>query len=853
MGDSSKPVLREKLGMQRPALRTALAESRLALGDAGLGWAAAAFALVLVSSAVAVIERNELSTRLLALCIIGLAVAGLLFAVLLVRTAGRFRAQLREAQVAQARLSETLDALPAGAVLYDKDERLVMFNQAARATAPVLRHRNAIGMSYEEFAHETARHAAEFGGPVEGGPEQWIARFRSKGGMLMRQKVGERWYEFSEQPTLSGGTVALRVDVTDLKNREEELSRIRDLLQETLDALPAGVTVYDSEDRLLLFNKAAARVTTALRSPDVIGKTHEELTRRAYQDFARVGVSPPESVEAMIARFKQRTKRVRQLANGKWAEWSEVPGPNGGTIGLRFDITEVKQHELAAQEARAEYQSLVDSLSDTVYKLETKTGRVTFMSAAAAGLLGQSPAELIGTNFLDHVHPDDRDAILGPLREARDNPAKVATVQYRLIRPDGTLRHVEVRFRRGLDTAGVDTVSGVVRDISERVALEQRLDEERARLSSIVESSGALILLTDRELRITMANREFWKATGLDPGTTIGRSVKEVIDCPLDPEVLERWQGGALPAEGTKPVRYTATMPDATGAGGRLISVTAKPIVDERRLVRQIVFLGVDDTERRAAEQALQHSERLATVGEMAAAVAHEIAQPLQVMEIARYAALDELQVALEESKAVDAEFVGSKLERIGAQIERAHRIVNDLRAFVRPVTAADSGTVDPAEAVRSAIDLTQHALKLGRVGLSTHLPGVLPPVVGRQGALDQVLVNLINNARDAGATKIDVVGEAVDDDPKAPKVRIAVTDDGPGIPDEVLLKLFTSFVTTKPMGFGTGLGLRICRRIVEEMGGAISARNQPAGGARFEIVLPVAAPEVGQMALRPG
>jgi len=218
-------------------------------------------------------------------------------------------------------------------------------------------------------------------------------------------------------------------------------------------------------------------------------------------------------------------------------------------------------------------------------------------------------------------------------------------------------------------------------------------------------------------------------------------------------------------------------------------------------------------------------------------------------MEIARYAALDELQIALEESKAVDAEFVASKLERIGAQIERAHRIVNDLRAFVRPVTSADSGTVDPAEAVRSAIDLTQHALKLARIGLSANLPGVLPPVVGRQGALDQVLVNLINNARDAGASRIEVFGEAIDDDPKARKVRLAVADDGPGIPDEVLLKLFTSFVTTKPMGFGTGLGLRICRRIVEEMGGAISARNQPTGGARFEIVLPVAAPAVTQEA----
>jgi len=113
-----------------------------------------------------------------------------------------------------------------------------------------------------------------------------------------------------------------------------------------------------------------------------------------------------------------------------------------------------------------------------------------------------------------------------------------------------------------------------------------------------------------------------------------------------------------------------------------------------------------------------------------------------------------------------------------------------------------------------------------------------LPPVVGDAGRLAQVLVNLINNARDAGGGTIAVITDTVQENGRT-FVRIAIEDSGHGIPSEVLPKLFTAFVTTKPSGKGTGLGLRICRRILEEMGGRISAANRAEGGARFEVLLP--------------
>ncbi len=100
------------------------------------------------------------------------------------------------------------------------------------------------------------------------------------------------------------------------------------------------------------------------------------------------------------------------------------------------------------------------------------------------------------------------------------------------------------------------------------------------------------------------------------------------------------------------------------------------------------------------------------------------------------------------------------------------------------------------------------------------------------------MLINLINNARDAGASRIEIVADAMHHEGRR-LVRLAVEDTGPGISPEVLPRLFRTFVTSKPRGKGTGLGLRICQRIVEEMGGTIAASNRPEGGARFEILLP--------------
>lgn len=502
--------------------------------------------------------------------------------------------------------------------------------------------------------------------------------------------------------------------------QSQKAGEARDLLEETIEALPAGVTLYDRNERLLMFNSAAVAAMPLLKRPGIVGITYEELAHETARLDVGGGEPLLDTPEEWIRRFRSKGERpMRQSVDGRWFEWSKRMSRNGCTVGLWVDIT------------------------------------------------------------------------------------------------------------------------GVMRDFEERIQLTQRLDAEMARLRSIVESSGAMIVLVDRELTVIMANSGYTAVTGVAAADAVGRPLKEIVDCPLDPGVLERWLSGPFEPGRVEPVRFANQIRDRQGRQ-RLISVTATPVLGEGGLVNSIVFLGVDDTERRDAERALFDAVRLATVGEMAATVVHEIIQPLQVIDIARASAEQVLSDAMGEGVVPDSAFLQSKLARIASQVERAGRIAGELRAFVRGTAAEEATPFDPATAVHAAVELTQYATREAGVTVSVSVAEGLPPVIGHVGRVEQVLVNLIVNARDAGGSAVEVSARPLLLDGHA-FVQIAVEDTGPGIPSAILPQLFEAFVTTKPRGTGTGLGLRICRRIVEEMNGTITATNLAEGGARFEIVLPAA------------
>ena len=628
------------------------------------------------------------------------------------------------------------------------------------------------------------------------------------------------------------------------------------LLSETIEALPAGLTVYDSEERLTLFNAAAREITPVLGEPDSIGLPYAELAARAAAARGGDPAQQHEMVQVWLQRFRSReTQQTQRVPNGRWYEWSEKTTASGRTVGLRIDVTHIKTLQLQSDRARREYQRLVESLADVVFEVDIASGVLNFVSAAAADLFGVPAAQVVGTVLLDHVHAEDRELLRDAVRrELHSGDGEVHQIRFRVLQAGAegvnVVRYAEARYRRLVRDDGKAIASGVVRDVDSEVRLARRLEQERARLRSIIDSSAALVVLTDRNLDILMVNHEFSVFSGLSSEQAVGRSLHTVFARPVDPFVLADWLDRPWTEEALIAARGTLTVDDAEGRE-RVVEITARPVLNAEGLVRQIVFAGVDDTVRRETERALFDAERLKSVGAIAATVIHEVNQPLQVITLAAESALEDLEAATLARRSVEPAPVAAKFERVLKQVDRMVRITGELRAFSRATAAEKPSAFDVRAALAGAVDLTVAPARNAGIALTLDQADELPLVLGHVGRLEQVMINLINNARDAlvesdpeGLRRdmaIAVAARTVPT-PRGNAVRITVDDNGPGIATHILPRLFEMFVTTKSRAKGTGLGLAVCQRIVEEMGGSIVAANKPDGGARFTVMLPDAA-----------
>jgi signal transduction histidine kinase len=312
------------------------------------------------------------------------------------------------------------------------------------------------------------------------------------------------------------------------------------------------------------------------------------------------------------------------------------------------------------------------------------------------------------------------------------------------------------------------------------------------------------------------ALRPGWRARGMDPATL-----------PLGPDLPDRLRHEVQASAeyrfrradgGWMWLRETARVL-GRGPAGSEIAGALEDISAERELGLQ------------AAAAA-----KFATLGEMAAGLAHELNQPIAIMALAAENAAEALESG--EDGVSDAL---ARLRRIMAQADRAKAIVTQLRAFSR-VDVATLEAVDLGAAVQGMMVLAGQALRDAEVQVQLRLPDVLPPVVGQSILVEQVLLNLALNARDAllerppERRRLRIEAEP---GPAAEEVTLRVIDSGPGFTPEVLERLFEPFYTTKAPGLGTGLGLSISRTIMRGLAGRISAANAADGetGAVFALV----------------
>ena len=353
-------------------------------------------------------------------------------------------------------------------------------------------------------------------------------------------------------------------------------------------------------------------------------------------------------------------------------------------------------------------------------------------------------------------------------------------------------------------------------------------------LAKLIEHANALILGVDRHWRITVYNHALCRLTGYRQGEVVGRDMRDLL---LGDELpgLTKLFRQALSGGAADSVDVTLVT-----KSGRVRTVWSVAAIVGRGKVEAVVAVGQDQTRLCELQRQVIQAEKLATLGQLAAGVVHELNNPLTSITVYAEYLREKLDGCTEGAAAFEVEAGDvEKLRRIVASAQRISQFARDLVQYAKPAREHVEAVCINAVAVQ-ALALCEHLLEHTGVTLVRSLAEGLPPVSAVPGQLEQVVINLVTNgvqALEGGGTVVLRTFLAARD-----RVAIEVTDDGPGVSAGDRDRVFEPFFTTKTDGQGTGLGLSIVRNIVEQHLGAIEIGDAEGGGAVFTVYLPASA-----------
>ncbi|MDH4320501.1 MAG: ATP-binding protein [Desulfobulbaceae bacterium] len=365
---------------------------------------------------------------------------------------------------------------------------------------------------------------------------------------------------------------------------------------------------------------------------------------------------------------------------------------------------------------------------------------------------------------------------------------------------------------------------------------------------NILRSMADALLVLDSRLHIVMVNPATVAMLGYDENELRGRPLADLVDdCDLlvaqgDVETLLRvlsdGAGIELVLVGKDarevPVIFSGARISSESAAGAVVCVARditerKSIEEEMRLVN--LTLRAANQELKSTQSQLVQSAKMASLGEMAAGIAHELNQPLHIIGMS--AELGTMALAADQSPAAV-----EKLAKISRQVKRAAAIINHLRTFARGDADEARAEHDLKQIINDSFTMFREQFRIAGIDVVQAVAEDLPTVFCNPIRLEQVLTNLLSNARDALVDAVEkrIMVRAWRD---GGQVVLEIADSGHGIPESVREKIFDPFFTTKEVGKGTGLGLAISYGIIEEHGGVLEVESKAGHGTCFRIRLP--------------
>jgi PAS domain S-box-containing protein len=622
-------------------------------------------------------------------------------------------------------------------------------------------------------------------------------------------------------------------DISERKDAEIAQLELSQRLTTTLESITDGFFTLDSQWRFSYVNAEAERLIVRQRSdllgttvwdafPGTLGRTFEREYRRAVAE--NVAVS-----------FEDYYPQL-----DKWFEVRAYPSAVGLAVYFR-DVTASRQAAQVLRVSEERFRLLAKATNDAIWDWDLTTQSL-WWNEGFETLFGFSRTEVESTidSWLNRLHPEDQAAVVADVHRAINGGAESWQGEYRFRRKDG--RYVAVLDRghiiREPGGKAVRMIGGMT-DLTELKQADEKLREQAA----LLDNAHDAIMVRDATHHITYWNKAAERLYGWTAAEAHGRPIQDLLH--ID---------AARFAEAERAIHATGVWNgeiQKTAKSGTLLTVECSWTLlrDGQGAPRSILTIDTDITERKKLEQQFLRAQRMESIGTLAGGIAHDLNNLLAPITMG----VDLLKLFEPHPKSLPV------IENIERSAKRGAELVKQVLSFARGVEGARVAL--QVRHILKEVDAIAVNTFPKSITVETSLPTELWPVLADPTQLNQVVLNLCVNARDAmpAGGRLELTASNVDIDPQyavmnrgmvpGRHVLIQVSDTGTGMPQEIIDRIFEPFFTTKELGKGTGLGLSTVLGIVRSHGGFVNVYSEVGRGSTFKVYLPAHEADEGPVA----
>lgn len=498
-----------------------------------------------------------------------------------------------------------------------------------------------------------------------------------------------------------------------------------------------------------------------------------------------------------------------------------------------------KHAEDALRESEEKYRSLVENMRKGLIVYDWETDNVVYANKTSEDIFGfqvysrtQNTRQGLLTKLSRIVLEKEKDELFSTFKTASElrkiGYNETLDFEFRIIRGDGKIRWIYARSYP-VQSASLSSTSYIIlEDISERKYAEFTLKESEEKYSELFHNSNDAIFIHDPEGNIVDVNQKTLNIFGYSRDEILNLKIKDLH--PQDALEQSRMAFEKVTTKGF--VNFEIEFKKKNGALFPAEVSSSLFEIGGRKVIQGIVR---DITERKRFQEQLIRSSKLVSLGVLAGGIAHQINNPLTTMLFASSALKDVLKKQADLKDTVSDKLM-EYIDTLERQIERARMVTSDLLAFAQ-TRRSEIRPTEIGKVIKKALGFISERLRMNAIELIVEIDPALPKAWADPVALEEVVINLAQNSYEAmkGKGKLYIRGKSNDGE----SIRLVISDNGPGIPEEIREDIFEPLFSTKHSENGTGLGLPVSAMLLGRFGGRIWFENTPGGGATFVVEIP--------------